>query len=176
MPGQKKKDINLRPGRFYSLKSSVVNNLRAASIEAMDPLLLQYESEYHFLFKVLHDVANSQEEGTLSKYYNVPNMARRVLESFFAHYVPDKQGELFQKMDGIQYDGSVKTRILRLLNTYSHSSVVAEPGHDPTVLSETREVIKELLEMIKTLDENHYNGMISLMSVNAAEDDSEASS
>jgi aspartyl-tRNA(Asn)/glutamyl-tRNA(Gln) amidotransferase subunit A len=60
--------------------------------------------------------------------------------------VPNKQGELFQKMENIQYDVTVKTRILRLLNTYSHSAVVAEPGHDPTVLSETREVVKELLE------------------------------
>jgi len=171
VPGQKKKDINLRPGRFYSLKSSDVNNCRAASIGALDPLLLQYESEYHFLFKVLHDVANSQEEGALSKYYNVPNMARRVLESFFAHYVPDKQGELFQKMESVQYDGAVKTRILRLLNTYSHSSVVAEPGHDPTVLSETRDVMKDLLEMIKVLDENHYNGMYSLISTSTAEED-----
>lgn len=173
VPGQKKKDVNLRPGQFYSLKSSVVNDLRAASIGALDPLLLQYESEYHFLFKVLYDVANSHEEGALSRYYNVPNMARRVLESFFAHYVPDKQGELFQKMESVQYDGAVKTRILRLLNTYSHSSVVAEPGHDPTVLLETRDVIKELLEMIKVLDENHYNGMYSLISTNTVEDDEE---
>ena len=149
--------------------------MRSSSIGALDPLLLQYESEYHFLFKVLYDVANLQEEMPLSKYYNVPNMARRVLESFFAHYVPNKQGELFQKMENIQYDVTVKTRILRLLNTYSHSAVVAEPGHDPTVLSETREVVKELLEMIKTLDENHYNGMVSLVSANAAEDDSEDS-
>ena len=173
MHGQKKKDVNQRPGGFYSLKSSIVNDLRAASIGALDPLLLQYESEYHFLFKVLHDVANSQEEGALSKYYNVPNMARRVLESFFAHYVPDKQGELFQKMESVQYDGAVKTRILRLLNTYSHSSVVAEPGHDPTVLSETREVIKELLEMMKELDEKHYNGMYSLISTSTVEEDEE---
>ena len=70
-------------------------------------------------------------------------------------------------MEGVQYDGAVKTRILRLLNTYSHLAVVAEPGHDPTVLSETRDVIRELLEMIKTLDENHYNGMVSLISTNA---------
>ena len=173
MHGQKKKDVNQRPGGFYSLKSSIVNDLRAASIGALDPLLLQYESEYHFLFKVLHDVANSQEEGGLSKYYNVPNMARRVLESFFAHYVPDKQGELFQTMESVQYDGAVKTRILRLLNTYSHSAVAAEPGHDPTVLSETREVIKELLEMIKELDEKHYNGMYSLISTSTVEEDEE---
>ena len=175
MPGQKKKDVNLHPCRFYALKCSVVDNLRAAEIGLLDPLLLQFESEYHFLFKTLHDVSNSSVSEGLSCYYNVPNMARRLLESFLAYYVPDRQGELFHKMEGIEYDGAIKTRILRLLNTYSHAAVVAEPEHDPTVLSETQEVIKELLEMIKTLDENHYNGMVSLISTSAtatSEDDS----
>ena len=167
MPGQKKRDVNLHPCRFYALKCSIVDNLRAAEIGLLDPLLLQFESEYHFLFKTLHDITNASVSEGLSCYYNVPNMARRLLESFLAYYVPDRQGELFHKMEGVEYDGAIKTRILRLLNTYSHAAVVAEPEHDPTVLSETKDVIKELLEMIKTLDENHYNGMVSLISTNA---------
>lgn len=169
--GQKSTNPSRRPGCFYALTCSVCNNSRTAEIRALDTLLLQYESEYHYLFKVLYDVANSKTEEELSNYYNVPNIARRVLESFFAHYVPNKRGELFQKMEGIQYDKAIKTRILRLLNTYSHAAGIADPGHDPTVLSETREIIKELLEMIKTLDESHYNGMISLMTANSTEDD-----
>lgn len=169
MPGQKKKDVNLHPGRFYALKCSVVGNLRAAEIGLLDPLLLQFESEYHFLFKTLYDIANSSERDGLSCYYNVPNMARRLLESFLAYYVPDRQGELFHKMEGVGYDGAIKTRILRLLNTYSHSAVVAESEHDPTVLSEAREVVKELLEMIKVLDERHYNGMVSLIAANTSD-------
>ena len=156
-----------REKRYYSIMARKVNSLRSAVIADLDPLLLQFESEYHFLFKTLSGVANSSGEEALASYYNVPNMARRLLESFLAHYVPNRQGELFHKMEGVQYDGAVKTRILRLLNTYSHLAVVAEPGHDPTVLSETRDVIRELLEMIKTLDENHYNGMVSLISTNA---------
>ena len=167
MPGQKKKDINLQPCRFYALKCFVVDKLRAAGIGLLDPLLLQFESEYHFLFKTLYDITNSSVSEGLSCYYNVPNMARRLLESFLAYYVPDRQGELFHKMEGVEYDGAIKTRILRLLNTYSHAAVVAEPEHDPTVLLETQEVIKELLEMIKTLDEKHYNGMMSLLSTDA---------
>ena len=164
--GQMKKER-----RFYSLRLCVVNSLRSAEINVLDSLLLRFESEYHFLFMMLHEVANTSEEAEFSKYYNVPNMARRVLESFLAHHVPDKQGELFKQMESIQYDEAVKTRILRLLNTYSHSAMIAEPGHDPTVLSETKEVIKELLEMIKVLDENHYNGMYSLISTSTVEED-----
>ena len=175
MDGQKKKNVNLHPGRFYALKCSVIDNKRAAVIGELDPLLLQFESEYHYLFKTLHDIANSTGDEELSFYYNVPNMARRLLESFLAHYVPDRQGELFHKMEGVPYDGAIKTRILRLLNTYSHLAVVDEPGHDPTVLSETREVINQLLEMIKALDEKHYIGMISLISASTSDTGESAS-
>ncbi len=157
-----------REKRYYSIMARKVNSLRSAVIAGLDPLLLQFESEYHFLFKVLSDVANSSGDEALACYYNIPNMARRLLESFLAHYVPNRQGELFHKMENIQYDGAIKTRILRLLNFYSHMAVASEPGHDPTVLSETQDVIRELLEMIKALDENHYNGMVSLISTNTS--------
>lgn len=171
LPDQKKKNLDRRPGRFYGLKCSMVDNDRAAAICALDPLLLEFESEYHFLFKTLCEVANAPGGEGLARYYNVPNIARRVLESFLAYYVPDKQGELFHKLEGIPYDEAIKTRILRLLNTYSHSATIAENGHDPTVLSETHDVVKELLEMIKTLDANHYNGMLSLISAADTEDE-----
>lgn len=164
--GQMKKEK-----RYYSITAHKTNAQRSARIEALDTLLITFESEYHFLFKNLHDIATVPAEDGLAKYYNVPNMARRVLESFLAHYVPDKQGELFKKMESIQYDGAIKTRILRLLNTYSHSAVIGVSEHDPTVLSETRDVIKELLEMIKSLDENHYNGMLSLISTQVTENE-----
>lgn len=164
LPNQKKNNIDRRPGRFYGLKCSLVDNVRTTAICKLDPLLLEFESEYHFLFKTLYEVANSTEAQELSRYYNVPNMARRILESFMAHYVPDIHGELFKKLECVEYDNAIKTKILRLLHTYSHLDVVAEPGHDPTVLSETREVVKELLMMIKALDENHYNRMVSLIS------------
>lgn len=50
LPGQKKKDASQRPARFYMVDYVRDGDQRCASIRPLDPLLEQYESEYHYLF------------------------------------------------------------------------------------------------------------------------------
>lgn len=60
---------------------------RNSSIVEIDKLLLDYESEYHFLFSVLYKLAKEQGHD-LEKTYPIPNIARKFLESFLAFRVP----------------------------------------------------------------------------------------
>lgn len=53
--------------------------------------------------------------------------------------------------------------ILRFLHTYSHSNTISELEHDPSVLSETRAVLCDLLELMKECDPTHYAGMINIV-------------
>ncbi|MFQ5644508.1 MAG: AAA family ATPase, partial [Thiogranum sp.] len=57
LKGQNKRDIAQRPARFYSLHTTLVDGKRNAAISRIDPLLEEYESEYHFLFRQVHEVA-----------------------------------------------------------------------------------------------------------------------
>ena len=163
LPGQGKKDPSLQPARFYMLVTDYTDGRRAASLQALDPFLHQYESEYHYLFKRIHEEAYKAVVPGLEAYYAIPNIARRLLESFLAFRVPDKPGELFQKLEAVPYDTAKKTRILRFLNTYSHFDQVAEPDHDPSVLSETPAVLQEVLAMIRECDPEHFKGMTHLV-------------
>ena len=52
--GQKKRDINQRPARFYMLDRVVDADPRRTAIRPLDPLLEQYESEYHYLFAYVY--------------------------------------------------------------------------------------------------------------------------
>jgi len=61
LPGQNKRDINQRPARFYMLDCEHDQNGRCASIRRLDPLLEQYESEYHYLFACVYRA--SKEDG-----------------------------------------------------------------------------------------------------------------
>jgi len=165
LKGQQKKDIALRPGRFYALLASFADGERNAALSTIDPLLEQFESEYHFLFKQVHDVANSAAPVTeLSLYYGIPNIARRLIETFLAYRFPDCGGDLIKRFDRVDFDGAKKTRILRLLNTYSHSGGISDPEHDPSVLAETQNVMKTILELMQAMDDGHYQGMLKLMS------------
>jgi wobble nucleotide-excising tRNase len=149
---------------MYMLNTIYLDGKRAATIEPLDPFLHQYESEYHYLFKRVHEEAQRPRGQGLESYYAAPNLARRLLESFLAFRVPDVAGELFHKLDSIPYDTAKKTRILRFLNTYSHSDQVVEPGHDPSLLSEAPAILQDVLALIRETDETHHDRMVALIS------------
>lgn len=163
MPGQRKTNPDLHPARFYMLATDFREGRRAASLQPLDPFLHQYESEYHYLFKRVHQEAYKPALQGVETYYAIPNIARRLLESFLAFRVPDKPGELFQKLEAVPYNAAKKTRILRFLHTYSHFDQVAEPDHDPSVLSETPAILKEVLALINECDPGHFKCMSDLV-------------
>ena len=172
LPSQRKRDPDLRPGRFYLLKARIVAGRRMASLGPMDPLLEQYESEYHYLFKLVHEEAHRGDaEVMLEEYYGMPNLARRLVEAFLAFRYPAIQGDLSKQMEEVDFDASKKTRILRFLHTYSHSGSIAEPEHDPSILSETRSVLGGVLELMEKCDPVHYKGMISIVATAEGEGD-----
>ena len=166
LKGQNKKDVAQRPGRFYALLATVTDGERGATLSPIDPLLEQFESEYHFLFRQVHDVANVAAPvpaAELTQFYGLPNIARRLIETFLAYRFPDCGGDLIKRFERVDFDAAKKTRILRLLNTYSHSGGISDPEHDPSVLAETGQVMKAILELMQALDGDHYQGMIKLM-------------
>ncbi len=160
---QNNKDVNLRPARFYMLTSNVVDGKRSSSISKLDSLLHEYESEYHYLFSLVYKAANSEEEEGLQQNYHLPNIARRLLESFLAFRQPSKTGELRQQLDLIDFDVAKKTRILRFLHTHSHAGQISDPEHDPSILIETKQVLEDLLCLIQKDDDRHFDEMKTLV-------------
>lgn len=169
LPHQGKKDIALRPARFYMIEAGFSSGKRNAALKQLDPLLHQYESEYHYLFKKVHDEANSVgTKRDLEEFYGMPNIARRLLESFLAFRYPAESGELKQQLDLVAFDTAKKARILRFLHTYSHDGKIAEPEHDLSILAETPDVLKDLIEMFKAEDSKHYDEMVKLLSTTSS--------
>ena len=98
----------------------------------------------------------------LEQNYILPNVARRMLEIFLAFRKPQISENLWQKLQGVKFDEAKKLRILRFLHVHSHSTALGEPEHDLTALSEAPAVLKDLLEMIESLDGEHYSAMVKL--------------
>lgn len=163
LPNQNKKDVNMRPGRFYMLTSNVNGGNRSSYITKLDSLLHEYESEYHYLFSLVYEAANSEEDAGLQQNYYLPNIARRLLESFLAFRQPSKSGELRQQLDLIDFDVAKKTRILRFLHTHSHAGQISDPEHDPSILIETKQILNDLLCLIQKDDDRHFDQMKALV-------------
>ena len=165
--GQNKKDVSQRPARFFMLDSALEQNARSSSIGGLDPLLEQYDSEYQYLFARVHRASTELASQGLEQNYVLPNMARRLLEAFLAFRQPQISGDLWQKLMAVPFDEAKKLRILRFLHTHSHSIAVEEPEHDMTALAEGPAVLKDLLEMIESLDGAHFSAMVQLVALPA---------
>jgi len=166
LKGQNKNHLAQRPARFYMLDCRIKDCQRCAEIRPLDPLLEEYESEYHYLFSQIYRVAYSSISSGLEENYVLPNIARRVLESFLAFRFPSTSGGLWRKMQEIDYDEHAKIRILRFVHTHSHSDAIGEPDHDLSHLGETPAVLRDLLKLIEKLDGGHYAEMERLMENN----------
>jgi wobble nucleotide-excising tRNase len=171
LKGQNKKDVGQRPARFYMLDCERAGDgdQRCSSIRPLDPLLEQFESEYHYLFARIYRGATAPALQGLEDNYVLPNMARRLLEAFLAFRQPGKSAELWQKLQDTEFDESKKVRILRLLHTHSHGDSIGEPEHDPSLLGEVGSVLRDLLEFIKAQDPRHYEAMVQLVNPPAAD-------
>ena len=150
--------------RYYGLKGIEVNGKRSSTITVLDPLLNEFESESHYLFKRLYECAKTPtQQSSLSSLYEIPNIARRVLEVFLAYQWPTKQTMLSGQLGDVPYDQAKKTRIGRLLNACSHGGGIRDPEHDPSALSEAKMAIQDVLDLIKHFNPSHYDGMEKLI-------------
>ena len=94
----------------------------------------------------------------------MPNIARRLLESFLAFRVPDQVGDLRQQMEAMTFDAAKKARVVRFLHTHSHADQVSEPEHDLSILSETPFILADVLGLIRANDHSHFDAMTAIIS------------
>ena len=171
LPGQRKKKIEDRSGRFFLLRTRRhADGSRTSELDHLDPLLEKYESEYQYLFKRVYEEAHRNDVVQLEHHYGLPNVARRLIEAFLAFRFPEMSGDLAPRLERVDFDSAKKTRILRLLNTYSHAGAIADPGHDLSLLAETQPVLRDILEMMMVVDREHYDGLLKLVAVQPIEE------
>lgn len=175
LPGQRKKQIEDRPARFFLLRARRhADGSRTSELGHLDPLLEEHESEYQYLFKRVYQEANRNDVVELEHHYGLPNVARRLLEAFLAFRFPEMSGDLQPRLDRVSFDNAKKTRILRLLNTYSHAGAISDPEHDLSLLAETQPVLREVLELMEAVDKDHYDGLIKMVVPSSVEEQGES--
>ena len=128
---------------------------RSSRIAPLDKLLIDHATEYHYLFKVLYTF---KSDGTILGCYHVPNIARKVLETFLDFHVPSNRS-LYQKLEETDFDPLKKTAIYKFANDLSHHT---GKSFDPALVSEAQKNTEYLLEMIQTVAPIHFQGLETL--------------
>lgn len=147
---------------YFMITCKKEGTVRNSSISEIDKLLINYESEYHFLFSILYRFTQNEEK-ELEKLYPLPNIARKFLESFLAFRVPigSSVSNIYERLSHLEFDSKKKERIRRFVETHSHPRY--ESGvqdFDMTILGETTEILNDLLELVETEDKKHYDFLV----------------
>lgn len=149
--------------RMYMLTACDETGCRSAALEKLDPLLRNHETEYHYLFKLAAAKAREPKSSDLGENYGVPNLARKLLESFLAFRYPTKAGLRQQIEQVTELDAGIRARITRFLHAHSHNCWDADQEHDPSILAEAPAVMREVMRLIQCEDPRHYTEMIGLI-------------
>lgn len=153
---------------FYTIEAST-SIPRHSTIKDADSSLVNYNSEYHYIFSRLHAY---KDNPTLSRddAFLTANLARKLLESFFSFKFPKHRSDIAQLMTcGLKgcevTDESTKEKIYRFINKYSHS-VVIEVNEDSSenLVGESQNVIGDIFIWLKEVDKNHYDEMLEVIS------------
>jgi wobble nucleotide-excising tRNase len=138
-------------------RTSKTDGHRLAYIEKLDKSLELFESEYHYLFNVVYDyVRNREDDDTIETAYKMPNISRKLLDTFLMFRVP-KNIRTYKRLEEIKYDKEKKTAIYKFTNDQSH---ITGSGFDPSLVPEAKKVTADLLDMMRTVDPDHFKCLV----------------
>jgi len=129
---------------------------RETDLKPLDKILLENKNEFTYLFKILTEF---ESDGTVSNAYPIPNIARKVLETFLEQHSTGKS--FYKKLENLKYDETKKAALYKYTNDLSHPTL---SGLDPALVGETQTNIKHLLEMIKVVAPVHHKALTDTIS------------
>lgn len=152
---------------FYTIESSTAIP-RCSILKNADASLVNYNSEYHYIFSKLHA---HKDNPTLSRdeAFLTANLARKLLESFFSFKFPKYRSDISALMTrGIKgcatTDETIKEKIYRFINKYSHSNVIeVNEESSENLVGESQNVIGDIFTWLREVDEVHYNEMLEVI-------------
>lgn len=145
----KKKDTS-----YYMLKNEIRAGQRAALICELDKTLQKYETEYLFLFKTLRSLAQ-ENDGTILTAYPIPNMARKLWETFIMFRVP-VGANTYNRMEQLKKEGFDAQKLDAIYKFTNDQSHITGGGLDPSLVPESDKVLANIFEIMAQAAPRHF--------------------
>ncbi len=152
---KKSEDRDRRKTSYFMINNEIVDSKRVANIDDMDKELWLHESEYHYLFKLLKQLRDTQD-GSIAAAYPIPNIARKVWDTFTLFNVPDNRTQ-YKKIEHLKsegYDGDKLDSIYKFINDQSH---ITGAGFDPSLVVGTKRAVIDMLTMMNEISPKHFD-------------------
>jgi wobble nucleotide-excising tRNase len=154
--GTIKRDTNENKRPLYFIKR---NDNNTALIKKLPSSFSSYKSEYVGLFHTIKEFNDLESKEDFPNLLILPNAVRRFLELYTLMKYPS-DSEVDNRVKRVFNPEDKPTYNTKLLHWFSHQNQFEKvQQHDDKIL-QVEDVIKELLEHIKTKDELHWKGLI----------------
>jgi wobble nucleotide-excising tRNase len=133
---------------------------RTTTLVEMPSLLVKYDSEYHYLFSLVKDAAESQSTDYL---YLLPNATRKLLEMFSTFCSPGQSsfaGALGDHHDKVKDKLDVRA-LERLVQIESHGTITGLGSLPDLTLDEALRAAESAIKFIQEVGKDHYKKMVA---------------
>lgn len=139
-------------------RSSADGSDRVTSLVHMHPLLVNYDSEYHYLFSLVQDAAQKNS----SEYvFLLPNATRKLLEMFATFCSPEHPnfaGALMDHHEAVKEKLDVRA-LERLVQIESHGTIDGLGALPDLTLEQALRAADAAIKFIKEVGKDHYKKM-----------------
>jgi wobble nucleotide-excising tRNase len=130
---------------------------RSTQLTEMNPLLKNYDTEYHYLFEI---VLTASIHGKSEYQYMLPNVTRKLMEIFLAFAEP-KQNNLAGALTdaNIELEKNNLHALERLIQIASHGSLEGMEKLPTLSIEEAIRATQAAMELIEKRDKTHFDAM-----------------
>jgi len=97
----------------------------------------------------------AEQDGSILRAYPVPNIARKVWDTFLMFRVPSGVSQ-YQKMEQLKRDGYDALKLDAVYKFTNDQSHITGAGFDPALVPETKKVLDELFELMEVIAPDHF--------------------
>lgn len=135
---------------------------KSSALEDMPASLARYQSEYHFLFEVIHRFHKAPDKTGHEVLMLLPNAMRRFIELYTYSRLPGpKDSEHVDDRAEILFGVERAKRILKIFHYFSHGNTMDRIAGNNELIFDLEHAVKDLIDAITETDRRHMDALIA---------------
>ena len=135
---------------------------KSSTLEDMPISLARYQSEYHFLFEVIHRFHKAPDKTVHEVLMLLPNAMRRFIELYTYSRLPGpKDSEQVDERAEILFGVERAKRILKIFHYFSHGNTLDRLSGNNELIFNLEYAVKDLIDAITETDKPHMDSLIA---------------
>jgi wobble nucleotide-excising tRNase len=135
---------------------------KSSTLENMPTSLARYQSEYHFLFEVIHRFDQAPDKTDHDVLMLLPNAMRRFVELYTYSRLPGpKDAEQMDERAEVLFGVERAKRILKIFHYFSHGNTLERLAGNNELIFDLEHAVRDLIAAISENDRPHMDALIA---------------